>query len=144
MSPDCKTELLNFNTDNSPLLDNSVKTMTINDDGEVFFGTDQGLISYRGKATPGGSTNTDVTVYPNPVRPGYDGYVGIKGLVEDALVKITTVDGSFVTELIAEGGQAVWDCTTVDGKKVLPGIYLVFVSTVKGTERYVTKILIMN
>lgn len=144
MSPDCKTELLNFNTDNSPLLDNSVKTMTINDDGEVFFGTDQGLISYRGKATPGGSTNTDVTVYPNPVRPGYDGYVGIKGLVEDALVKITTVDGSFVTELIAEGGQAVWDCTTVDGKKVLPGIYLVFVSTVRGTERYVTKILIMN
>ena len=136
--------MLNFNTDNSPLLDNSVKTMTINDDGEVFFGTDQGLISYRGKATPGGSTNTDVTVYPNPVRPGYDGYVGIKGLVEDALVKITTVDGSFVTELIAEGGQAVWDCTTVDGKKVLPGIYLVFVSTVRGTERYVTKILIMN
>ena len=144
MSPDCRTQLLYFNTDNSPLLDNSVKTMVINDDGEVFFGTDLGVISYRGSATPGGSTNTDVVVYPNPVRPGYSGYVGIKGLVEDALVRITTVDGSFVTELIAEGGQAVWDCTTLDGQKVQPGIYMVFISTYEGKERFATKILIMN
>ena len=144
MSPDCRTELLNFNTDNSPLLDNSVNTMVINDDGEVFFGTNQGVISYRGTATPGSDTNSDVVVYPNPVRPGFNGYVGIKGLVEDALVRITTVDGSFVTEVIAEGGQAVWDCTTVDGQKVRPGIYLVFVSTREGNEKYATKILIMN
>ena len=144
MSPDCKTQQLYFNTDNSPLLDNSVRTMVINDDGEVFFGTDLGVISYRGSATPGGSTNTDVVAYPNPVRPGYSGYVGIKGLVEDALVRITTVDGLFVTELIAEGGQAVWDCTNINGQKVHPGIYLVFVSTSQGTERYATKILIMN
>lgn len=144
MSPDCRTQQLFFNTDNSPLLDNSVRTMVINEDGEVFFGTDIGVISYRGSATPGGSTNTDVVAYPNPVRPGYSGYVGIKGLVEDALVRITTVDGLFVTELIAEGGQAVWDCTNVDGQKVRPGIYLVFVSTNEGAERYATKILIMN
>ena len=144
MSPDCKTQLLNFNMGNSPLPSNSVSSMVINDDGEVFFGTESGVISYRGSATPGGSTNTDVVVYPNPVRPGYSGYVGIKGLVEDALVRITTVDGAFVTELIAEGGQAVWDCTALDGQKVQPGIYLVFVSTRKGTEKFATKILIMN
>ena len=144
MSPDCKTQLLNFNISNSPLLSNAVTSMVINDDGEVFFGTDQGVISYRGMATPGGPTNSDVIVYPNPVRPGFNGFVGIKGLVEDALVRITTVDGSFVTELIAEGGQAVWDCTTVDGQKVAPGIYLVFISTTEGNEKFATKILIMN
>ena len=144
LTPDCKTELLHFNVDNSPLLDNSVNTMVINEDGEVFFGTDQGVVSYRGSATPGGPTNNDVVVYPNPVRPGYSGYVGIKGLVEDALVNITTVDGAFVKQLVAEGGQAVWDCTTVDGRKVLPGIYLVFVSTLDGKERLATKILVMN
>ncbi|MBO7082975.1 MAG: hypothetical protein J6W30_03935 [Bacteroidales bacterium] len=144
MSPDCRTEIHYFNTDNSPLLDNSVNTMAINDDGEVFFGTNFGVISYRGTATPGGETNSDVTVYPNPVRPGFTGYVGIKGLVEDALVRITTADGSFVTELVAEGGQAVWNCTTVDGKKVRPGVYLVFVSTREGKEKYATKILVMN
>ena len=144
LTPDCRTEVLHFNADNSPLLDNSVNTMAINDDGEVFFGTNSGLISYKGFATPGGDTNTDVMVYPNPVRPGFNGYVGIKGLVEDALVRITTVDGSFVTELVAEGGQAVWDCTNVNGQKVLPGIYLVFVSTKAGKEKFATKILVMN
>ena len=144
MSPDCRTELLNFNTDNSPLLNNSVNTMAINDDGEVFFGTNLGVVSYRGTATPGGDTNSEVLVYPNPVRPGFSGFVGIKGLVEDALVRITTVDGSFVTELIAEGGQAVWNCTNVNGEKVRPGVYLVFVSTRKGEEKFATKILIMN
>lgn len=144
MSPDCKTQIQHFTTNNSPLLDNSVNTMAINDDGEVFFGTDLGVISYRGWATPGGNTNSEVVVYPNPVRPGYQGYVGIKGLVEDALVRITTVDGAFVTQLLAEGGQAVWDCTTVDGRKVLPGVYLIFVSTKEGKEKYATKILVMN
>lgn len=144
MSPDCRTELLHFTTDNSPLLDNSVTSLAVNDDGEVFFGTNQGVISYRGTATPGGDTNKDVTVYPNPVRPGFQGYVGIKGLVKDALVRITTVDGLFVTELNAEGGQAVWDCTTLNGQKVQPGIYLVFVSTRDGKEKYATKILVMN
>ena len=99
------------------------------------------MLSYRGTATPGGEINSEVTVYPNPVCPGY---VGIKGLVEDALVKIATVDGTFVTQLLAEGGQAVWDCTTIDGQKVQPGIYLVFVSTLRGTERYVAKILVVN
>ena len=64
--------------------------------------------------------------------------------MEDALVKITTVDGAFVTQLLAEGGQAVWDCTTVDGTKVRPGVYLIFVSTREGGERYATKILVMN
>ena len=144
MSPDCRTEMHSFNTENSPLLDNSVNTMAINDDGEVFFGTNLGVISYKGFATPGGKTNSDVVVYPNPVRPGFGGYVGIKGLVEDALVRITTVDGLFVTELVAEGGQAVWDCTTVGGQKVRPGIYLVFVSLKDGSEKLATKILIMN
>ena len=144
MSPDCKTELQHFTTDNSPLLDNAVNTMTINDDGEVFFGTDLGVISYRGYATPGGKTNNDVVVYPNPVRPDFKGYVGIKGLVEDALVRIATVDGAFVTQLRAEGGQAVWDCTTIDGQRVQPGIYLIFVSTDFGTERYATKILVLD
>lgn len=144
MSDDCLTQKNCFTTDNSPLLDNSVNTMAINASGEVFFGTDEGVISYRGRATEPNPTNTDVVAYPNPVRPGYSGYVAIKGLVTDALVRITTADAGFVTQLRAEGGQAVWDCCTIDGRKVSPGIYLVFISTDSGTDKYVTKILVMN
>ena len=133
-----------FNTDNSPLLDNAVSTMAIDKSGEVFFGTASGVISYRGEYATPEPIISDVVAYPNPVRPGYNGFVGIKGLVSNSLVRITTVDGTFVTQLVSEGGQAVWDCTTINGEKVEPGVYLIFVSTKRGTDKFATKILIMN
>jgi len=138
------TQLLYFNTDNSPLLENSVTTMAIDNNGEVFFGTSSGVISYRAQSTPPSPEVTDVMAYPNPVPQGYNGYVGIKGLMANTLVRITTVDGAFVTQLMSEGGQAVWDCTTVDGKKVSPGVYLIFTSTKDGQNKFATKILVLN
>ncbi len=137
-------EIHYFNTSNSPLLDNAVNTMAIDKNGEVFFGTDNGVISYRGEAAPAEPVVGDVVAYPNPVRLGYSGYVGIKGLVANTLVRITTVDGAFVTQLVSEGGQAVWDCTDINGAKVEPGVFLIYVSTMEGTNKFATKILIMN
>jgi streptogramin lyase len=137
-------EIHYFNTDNSPLLDNAVTTMAVDKSGEVFFGTASGVISYRGEYATPEPIISDVVAYPNPVRLGYHGFVGIKGLVSNSLVRITTVDGAFVTQLISEGGQAVWDCTNINGEKVEPGVYFIFVSTKQGTDKFATKILIMN
>ena len=133
-----------FTTDNSPLFANSVKDIAIDDDGNIYFATDNGIISYKGEATTGYESNTNVLVYPNPVRPEHRGIVGIKGLVYNALVKITTTSGTFVTHLKAQGGQAVWDCTDINGNHVEPGIYLIFVSDESGNETYATKVLIMK
>lgn len=138
------TEVHNFNVDNSPLLDNAVTTMAIDKSGEVFFGTASGVISYRGEAAAPEPYVSDVIAYPNPVRMGFNGFVGIKGLVSNSLVRITTVDGTFVTQLISEGGQAVWDLTNINGERVEPGVYYIFVSTKRGTDKFATKILIMN
>ena len=143
-SNDGMTTLHHFTVDNSPLFSNTVKDIAIDDDGNVFFGTDKGVISYKGTATKGNETNSNVIVYPNPVRPEHNGIVGIKGLVTDALVKITTTSGAFVTHLEAQGGQAVWDCTDINGNKVEPGIYLIFASDETGKETYATKVLIMK
>ncbi|MBQ5689605.1 MAG: T9SS type A sorting domain-containing protein, partial [Bacteroidales bacterium] len=129
--------------DNSPLLSNTINNIAINKYGDIFFGTDKGIISLRGRATEGKKTNSDVVVYPNPVRKGYTGLVGIKNLVANSLVKITTVDGSFVTHLYSEGGQAIWDCTNINGERVSPGVYLIFVNDQNGVETFATKILIM-
>jgi len=137
-------EIHYFNTSNSPLLDNAVTTMAIDKSGEVFFGTGSGVISYRGEYATPEPEISEVVAYPNPVRPGYNGFVGIKGLVSNSLVRITTVDGTFVTQLISEGGQAVWDCTNINGEKVGPGVYFIFVSTKQGTDKFASKILIMN
>lgn len=143
ISNDGLTTYHHFTQDNSPLLSNNIQDISIDADGNVFFATDKGIISYKGIATEGKKTNSDVVVYPNPVRQNYSGLVGIKNLVANSLVKITTVDGSFVTHLRSEGGQAVWDCTTIEGDKVAPGVYLIFVSDETGKETCATKILIM-
>ena len=137
-------EIHYFNTVNSPLLDNAVTTMAVDKSGEVFFGTDNGVISYRGEYATPDPYISDVIAYPNPVRMGYNGFVGIKGLVANSLVRITTVDGAFVTQLMSEGGQAVWDCTNINDEKVEPGVYLIFVSTKQGTNKFATKILLLN
>lgn len=143
-SNDGQTNYNHFTTENSPLFSNTVKDIAIDDNGNIYFATDKGLIAYKGTASKGQEKNSNVIVYPNPVRPEHQGIVGIKGLVNDALVKITTTNGSFVTHLQAEGGQAVWDCTDINGRNVEPGIYLIFVSDETGKETYATKVLIMK
>lgn len=136
--------LHHFTTDNSPLPSNTVKDIAITDDGFIFFSTENGLVSYRGTTTKGNENNNSIVVYPNPVRPEHNGTIGIIGLVTNALVKITTTDGAFVTHIKAKGGQAIWDRTDINGNIVQPGIYLIFVSDEKGKETYATKVLIMK
>ena len=90
LSDDGLEEIHHFTKENSPLFSNNITSIAINDDGEVFFGTAKGLISYKGAATPGNKTNSDVYAYPNPVRPGYNGPIAIKGLVEMPMLKSPT------------------------------------------------------
>jgi len=145
MSDDGTEQLLHFTIENSPLLSNSITALSINQEtGEVFIGTAYGIISYKGTATQGESTNTDVYAYPNPVREGYSGSIAIKGLVKNADIKITDISGSLIYATKAEGGQAIWNGKSFDGRKAQTGVYLVFVSNEDGSETIVTKILFIN
>jgi ligand-binding sensor domain-containing protein len=142
-SPDGTTQLNHFTQDDSPLFSDRITCIAINQNGEVFVGTDKGVISYRGAATPPQNTEK-VYAFPNPVKKDYTGLIAITGLVGNASVKITDVNGTLVYATTAEGGQAIWDGRNFDGRKALTGIYLVFASTSTGTEKAVTKILIIN
>lgn len=145
MSDDGTEKLLNFTTENSPLLSNSITSLSINQEtGEVFIGTSNGIISYKGTATKGNVSNNQVYAYPNPVREGYNGTIAIKGLVYNADVKITDISGNLIYKTKAEGGQAVWNGKNFDGRKARTGVYLVFVSNEDGSETIVTKILFIN
>ncbi len=143
-SPDGLKEIHHFTTENSPLLSNHITGITIDKNGEVFIGTDKGLISYRGTATPGNPSFSDVYAFPNPVRENYTGPIAIKGLVTNASVKITDSYGNLVYETKAEGGQAVWDGRNFNHVHVTSGVYLVFMTNADGTESLVTKILVLH
>jgi ligand-binding sensor domain-containing protein len=144
-SADGTKQVYHFTAENSPLLSDRVSTIAIDPvTGEVYFGTDKGVISFKGTATEGSDSFGNVYAYPNPVKDGYDGYIAVKGLISNAQVRITDVSGRLVYTTKAEGGQAVWDGRTMDGKKVHTGVYLVFASNETGTEKVVTKILVIN
>jgi hypothetical protein len=134
-----------FTEDNSPLLSSDVKKITIDGkSGEVYFATAKGICSFRSTATEGGETNEDVLVFPNPVPPGYAGTIGIRGLVNNAIVKITEMDGRLVYQTRALGGQAVWDGRNYKGQKISSGVYLVLVSDDQRKERMATKIFFIS
>jgi streptogramin lyase len=143
LSADGLEQIYHFTSSNSPLLSNSVIGVTINSDGEVFIGTDNGIISFRGTATPE-DPDSPVYAFPNPVREDYTGIIAIKGLVNGASVKITDSYGNLVYETISEGGQATWDGKNFSGRQSATGIYLVFMGTSDGNEKVVTKILVVR
>jgi hypothetical protein len=142
-TPDGTKQINHFTQDDSPLFSDRITGIAITQTGEVFVGTDNGVISYRGLATPP-QNSEKVYAFPNPVKEGYTGLIAITGLVGNASVKITDVNGTLVYATTAEGGQAIWDGRNFDGRKALTGVYLVFASTNTGTEKVVTKILIIN
>ncbi len=131
LSANGEDELLYFNEENSPLLDNTIYDIACNQEtGEVFFATDKGLVSYQGDAVAGGNTHKqEFEVFPNPVRPEYDGPITIRGFSRDASVKITDVSGKLVYETKALGGQVVWDGRDYNGQRASTGVYLVFATT---------------
>jgi hypothetical protein len=76
-------------------------------------------------------------VYPNPVRPQYEGTVKIAGLINRANVKITDIAGNLVFEAISEGGTMEWDTTVLENIRWLR-IYD-FISAQDGVETKVKK-----
>lgn len=138
-------QIEHFDESNSPLLSNNIRTIAINHEtGEVFFGTDKGIVSYKGTATEGTETYDEILVYPNPVRENFTGTIAIRGLVESSDVQITDISGNLVFQTIAEGGQANWDGKNFKGEKAQTGIYLVFCNSPDGSEKKVTKIAFIN
>jgi hypothetical protein len=142
------TELVSyFEEKTSPLPSNKITYIEIEPkSGEVFIRTEKGMISYTGTANeaPDSQIDSEVKVFPNPVRPEYNGTIGISGLTENAFIKITDIAGRLVYETRANGGLAVWDGRMLNGNRAETGIYLIFSNNAKGEETLVSKLAIVK
>jgi sugar lactone lactonase YvrE len=137
--------LQQFTASNSPLLSNNVLQVGIQPEtGEVFVLTDLGICSYRSTATEPTAATEQVLVFPNPVPPGYSGTIAIRGMKENAIVKITELNGTLVYQTRSQGGQAVWNGTNYKGEKVASGVYLVLIRDDENTDKLATKIVIVS
>ncbi|MBK9761520.1 MAG: hypothetical protein IPO90_16525 [Flavobacteriales bacterium] len=145
VSQDGTRELAHFTAENSPLPSNNITAITIDGiTGEVFFATDQGIISYRGEATDGVREATCASVFPNPVRESYQGPVAITGLAADSDVRITDIAGNLVYKTTSLGGQAIWPATDLAGQRVSTGVYLVMAADPTGATTCNTKVLVVR
>ncbi len=142
MSADGTIQLQHFTAENSPLLSDKITGIAMNDrTGEVFFGTDKGIVSYRGDAIAGGETCDGYLVFPNPVKHEYNGPIAISGLVNNADVRITDIAGALVYHTKANGGEAIWNGNNFKGERAHTGVYLIYATNDDGSATCVTKVL---
>jgi hypothetical protein len=145
VSPNGQETKYHFTINNSPLPSNVINDIDINSaTGEVFIATAKGLVSFKGTATAPNDDLSNAFVYPNPVRPEYQGTVKIAGLLDKANIKITDIEGNLVYETISEGGTIEWDTTAFGKYKVASGVYMIFISAQDGVETKVKKVMIIR
>ena len=150
VAPDGSQLLETFTAQDSPLPVNTIQALAIEPvSGKLFIqtGTDTrayGLVSYQGTATEPAEALTNLTIFPNPVRPDFSGTVGIRGLTENATVKILDAGGQLVYETRSQGGAATWNLIDYKGRQAQTGIYLVVVVTADGTEGVQGKLAVVR
>lgn len=144
LSEDAGETIYRFTEENSPLPSNRILRINIDPvTGDVYFSTDKGIAVFRSTATEGSSTTEDpLLVYPNPVPPGYEGMIAVRGVAEGSDVRFTDISGQLVYRTTAFGGQAVWNGRDYTGRKVQSGVYLVFAVNKDGTEKATTKLIV--
>ena len=145
VSADGTEQLAHFTAANSPLPSDNIICLAMDGTtGELFIGTDKGIVSYRGDATTGNLATECATVFPNPVRETWTGPVAITGLVRDSDVRITDVAGNLVYRTISKGGQAIWPVTDMSGRRVSTGVYLVLAMDPEGKTKCNTKVAVVR
>jgi sugar lactone lactonase YvrE len=141
--PDGTTLLDQFNELNSVLPSSIILSLAIAPlSGEVFISTNKGLVSYRGAANEPEASLSQISIFPNPIRPEFNGLVGITGLSENALVKITDLSGRLVFETRSQGGTASWNLFDYQGNRANSGVYLVLVTNASGQESLAGKLAV--
>jgi hypothetical protein len=145
ISPDGDKIINRFTEEDSPLPSNNIQKIAVDPvTGDVYMGTSAGLVSYRGTATEGEAANGTVTTFPNPVPFDYSGTIAIRGVTENADVRITDISGQLVYRTKALGGQAVWNGLDYSGRKPQTGVYLIFVTNKDGTQTHTGKMVFMQ
>ncbi|MDN3664795.1 two-component regulator propeller domain-containing protein [Algibacter miyuki] len=161
LSSDGQETIYHFTADNSPLPSNNVNGISIDDTNSlIYFGTSNGLVSFKS----GGSKSTEdletVYAYPNPVRPNFDiveKKVTIKNISENVNIKITDIEGNLVAEaqsrinlrynnynLEIDGGTVFWNGKNMANNVVSSGVYLIMISDLDTFETKVLKLMVVR
>lgn len=134
-------QILNFTEENSPLPSKNVIDLAIDStSGEIFVLTQNGLLSYRTDSSEPSKDFDAVKIFPNPVRPDFQGVLTVSGLRENTTIKITDTAGRLIYETKSNGGTASWDLQNHRAT----AIYMVFCVADDGSESFVGKVAVIK
>ncbi|MBA4850990.1 two-component regulator propeller domain-containing protein [Emticicia sp. BO119] len=135
----------NFTETNSPLPTNEITDLSIDTaSGELFVLTPKGLLSYQSDASEPKEDFSGVKIFPNPIRPGYQGVMTISGLRDNSAIKITDAAGRLIYETKSNGGTASWNLNDSTESRTISGIYMVFCIAQDGSESLVGKVAVVK
>lgn len=159
VSEDCSEVLGAWTAADSPLPSDNILALAISPtDGEVFIGTDAGMVSLSNGQShlPGHTTDIDpvfvtpdgttyrVSAYPNPVRPQAGQTVTVCNLPPSAILNVTNAAGFVVATGSESGGTFRWSCSDDAGQPVKAGVYYVRVSTPDTHERIAARVAVVK
>ncbi len=139
--------LATLNSKNSPLLDDRIESLTIDEKtGRVYVGTFLGLNVFETPAIKPKDKFDGLFIYPNPfvIQDGAQ-LITIDGLVRDSEIKILSASGNLVRKLETPGGRvAYWDGKDDDQNLVSSGIYLIIASDKDANNIEIGKVAVIR
>ena len=126
LSRDGKELLGKYDMENAPLPSDDIRGVACDKStGAVFIMTRNGIVEFQ----PDGSSvsipaGTHLSVSPEYVYPGYNGYVAISGAEAGAIYIVEDSEGNRVVELATpENGMMQWNRKDINGDPVTSGKY---------------------
>jgi ligand-binding sensor domain-containing protein len=130
-SPDGSRLLASYNTSNSPIPSDDIKSIAIDENsGIVYVGTNLGVTAITTMFIKPKSDLSELFVYPNPVTIDNNTNLNIiiDGLIENSQIKILDISGKLIYEFSSIGGRTTfWDLRDFNGEYISSGIYIAVV-----------------
>jgi ligand-binding sensor domain-containing protein len=148
LSPDGTTILAQYTVASTEgkLLDDDVASIAVdNATGTVYFGTEKGLSALTTPAITAVRSFDGLTVSPNPYLLPAALPLTVDGLVQNSTLKILSIDGKLVREIVTPGGRVgFWDGRDAQGNLASSGIYLLVAFSEDGSKVATGKVAVVR
>lgn len=113
--------------------------------GIVYIGTAKGLAALPTTAAAPVQSFSGLTLSPNPFLLPAAKQLTVDGLVEGSSLKILSIDGRLIRDLITPGGRiGFWDGMDSNGNLVGTGVYIVVAYSADGTQVATGKVAVIR
>jgi ligand-binding sensor domain-containing protein len=147
VSSDGTTVIKSFNSTNSPLTADAVRTIAVDEKtGKIYVGLDAALIEIMTYAQKPADDYSGLFTYPAPyLLSETSSPLTIEGLIKDSGIKIIDISGNLIRSIETLGGYiAQWDGRNEAGQLVSSGVYILVAYDKDGNNVGTKKIAVIR